>query len=141
MNSSTGTSESTVFPPDLELLGIGPETKIDIRELDRMGRNHNFHVYLYFEEDLAKSSTLQENLQEYADTPGLERPFVRLDAFLKFATESDPLFSRRLEELPLMIKIVAYGKIETDEEGSVTYVKGLMPFLDELDIEDTIQAP
>ncbi len=136
MESPTSTPEGTAFPPDLERLGIVPGAKIDIRELDRMGRRHNFQIFLYFEEDLVRSSTLQEDLREFGDVPDLERPFIRLDAFLKFATESDPLFARRLEELPLVIEVVAYGEMEIGERGLVAYIKGLMPFLDELAVED-----
>jgi len=136
MESPTGTPEGTAFPPDLERLGIVPGAKIDIRELDAMRKRHNFHVYLYFEEDLARDSTLRKDLQEYGDIPDLERPFIRLDAFLRFATESDPLFIRRLDELPLVVEIVAYGNIGLREGKLTPYVKGVMPFLDELAMED-----
>ena len=136
MKSPTGTPEGTSFPQDLERLGIVPGAKIDIRELDKMGKRHNFHIYLYFEESLAKESTLQQNLQEYGDVPDLERPFIRLDAFLRFATESDPLFTQRLDELPLVVEVIAYGEIEAREGKTVAYIKGLMPFLDELMMEE-----
>ncbi len=141
MESPTVTPEGTAFPPDLERLGIVPGAKIDIREFDTIGKRHNFHIYLYFEEDLARDSTLSEDLQEYSDVPDLERPFIRLDAFLRFATESDPLFTRRLDELPLVVEVVAYGDLTTQEGKSVPYVKGVMPFLDELTMEDTPTAP
>ncbi|PKL62554.1 MAG: hypothetical protein CVV31_05455 [Methanomicrobiales archaeon HGW-Methanomicrobiales-2] len=141
MESSTGIPEGTAFPPDLERLGIVPGTKIDIRELDAMGKRHDFHVFLYFEESLARSSTLREDLQEYNDVPDLERPFIRLDAFLRYATESDPLFLRRLDELPLVVEVLAYGEIRTREGVAVPYVKGVMPFLDELTMEDTPTVP
>ncbi len=140
MKSPTGTPEGTTFPPDLEHLGIIPGAKIDIRDLDTMGKRHNFHIYLYFEEDLARDSTLKEDLQEYGDVPDLERPFIRLDAFLRFATESDPLFTRRLDELPLVVEIVAYGEIGIREGKPAPYVKGVMPFLDELAMEDMPDA-
>jgi len=137
MESPTGAPEGTAFPPDLERLGIVTGAKIDIRELDNLGKRHNFQVFLYFEEGLARSSTLRKDLQEYGDVPDLERPFIRLDAFLRFATESDPLFIRRLDELPLVIEVVAYGQIKIQEGGPVPYVKGVMPFLDELTMEET----
>ncbi len=137
MESPTGIPEGTTFPPDLERLGIAPGTKIDIRDLDTMGKRHNFHVFLYFEEDLARDSTLHKDLQEYSDVPDLERPFIRLDAFLRFAAESDPLFTRRLDELPLVVEVVAYGELTTQEGKPMPYVKGVMPFLDELAMEDT----
>lgn len=136
MESPTGIPEGTTFPPDLERLGIAPGAKIDIRDLDTMGKRHNFHVFLYFEEDLARSSTLREDLQEYSDVPDLERPFISLDAFLRFATESDPLFTRRLDELPLVVEVVAYGELRTQEGELGPYVKGVMPFLDELPMEE-----
>ncbi|MDV2481793.1 hypothetical protein F8E02_07190 [Methanoculleus sp. Wushi-C6] len=137
MESPTGTPEGTAFPPDLERLGIAPGAKIDIRDLNTLGKRHNFQVFLYFEEDLARDSTLRKDLQEYEDVPDLERPFIRLEAFLQFAAESDPLFTRRLDELPLVVEIVAYGEITMREGNSVPYVKGVMPFLDELTMEET----
>ncbi|MFA7197727.1 MAG: hypothetical protein WC093_00410 [Methanoculleus sp.] len=137
MESPTGAPEGTAFPPDLERLGIVKGAKIDIRELDRLGKRNNFQVFLYFEEALARSSTLPEDLQEYGDVPDFERPFIRVDAFLQFAAESDPLFTQRLDQLPLVIEVVAYGQIKTQEGRSVPYVKGVMPFLDELTMEET----
>ncbi|SCL75081.1 hypothetical protein L21_0971 [Methanoculleus chikugoensis] len=137
MESPTVTPEGTAFPPDMERLGIVAGAKIDIRDLDAMGRRHNFRVYLYFEEDLAKDSTLREDLQEYRDVPDLDRPFVNLNAFLRFAAEQDPLFTRRLDELPLVIEVTAYGELRTEEGKLVPYVKGLMPFLDELTMEES----
>ncbi|WP_048185704.1 hypothetical protein [Methanoculleus sediminis] len=140
MESPTVTPEGTTFPPELERLGVVAGAKIDIRDLDAMGRRHNFHVFLYFEEDLARDSTLREDLQEYDDVPDLERPFVNLNAFLRYAAEQDPLFTRRLDELPLVIEVVAYGELGTEEGKLIPYVKGLMPFLDELTLEDVQTA-
>ncbi|NLB00347.1 MAG: hypothetical protein GX837_05185, partial [Methanomicrobiales archaeon] len=67
MKNPTVTPEGTAFPPDLEHLGLVTGAKIDIRDLDALGRRHNFHVFLYFERDLARDSTLREDLQEYGD--------------------------------------------------------------------------
>ncbi len=141
MESPTGTPEGAAFPPDLERLGIVPGAKIDIRDLSKLGKRHNFRVFLYFEADLARDSTLREDLQEFEDVPDLERPFIMLDAFLQFATESDPLFTRRLDELPLVVEVVAYGEIRIPEGEPVPYVKGIMPFLDELTMEETPGVP
>ncbi len=137
MAELTGAEESMVFPRDLQSRGIVPGAKVDIRDLDEIRQQHNVEVYLYFEEELARESTLYENLEEYGDVPDFERPFIRLDAFLQFAGESDPLFTQRLEDIPLIIEVIAYGEIV--HEGSdepVPYVKGLMPFLDELTMDD-----
>ncbi|MDD3070040.1 MAG: hypothetical protein PHX88_02445 [Methanoculleus horonobensis] len=140
MESPTVKPEGTAFPPDLERLGIVAGAKIDIRDLDAMGRRHNFQVFLYFEEDLARDSTLQEDLQKYDSVPETERPFVDLNAFLRFAAEQDPLFTRQLDELPLIIEVAAYGEYRTEKGKPRPYVKGLMPFLDELTMEDVQTA-
>lgn len=136
MKSPTVPQEGPAFPEDLVERGIVPGAQIEIRELENLGKRHHFQIYLYFEEDLARESTIQEDLQEYHDVPDLDRPFVRLDAFIRFATESDPLFARRLDELPLIIEIVAYEEVREGEGGSVPSIKGLMPFLDELEVEE-----
>jgi len=136
MESPTVKPEGTAFPPELERLGIIAGAKIDIRDLDKMGRRHNFQVFLYFEEDLARDSTLQEDLQKYIDVPETERPFVDLKAFLRFAGEQDPLFTRQLDDLPLIIEVVAYGEYRKQKGKPGPYVKGLMPFLDELTMEE-----
>jgi hypothetical protein len=127
--------EATAFPPELERLGIAAGTRIDIRDLDALSKHHNFQAYLYFEEDLARGSTLGRDLEDYRHVPEVERPFVNLDEFLRFATGSDPLFSSYLDELPLVIEILACGEIHAEDGEAVAYVKGLMPFLDELDMD------
>jgi hypothetical protein len=130
--------EATAFPPELERLGIAAGTRIDIRDLDALSKHHNFQAYLYFEEDLARGSTLGRDLEDYRHVPEVERPFVNLDEFLRFATGSDPLFSSYLDELPLVIEILACGEIHAEDGEAVAYVKGLMPFLDELDMDDAL---
>ncbi len=127
--------EATAFPPELERLGIAAGARIDIRDLDALSKHHNFQAYLYFEEDLARCSTLGRDLEDYRRVPEVERPFVNLDEFLRFATASDPLFNSYLDELPLVIEILACGEIHAEDGDVVAYVKGLMPFLDELDMD------
>ncbi len=76
------------------------------------------------------------------DVPDFERPFIKLDAFLQFANESDPQFAQRLSDIPLVIEILAYGElVQEGQAGTAPYVKGLMPFLDELEMEDIPVTP
>lgn len=141
MAEPTGAEETTVFPGELQQKGIVPGAKIDIRDLDTVRQQQNLEVYLYFEEELARESTLSENLEEYGDVPDFERPFIRLDAFLQFAGESDPLFTQRLEDVPLIIEVIAYGEIVYEGRNEPTpYMKGLMPFLDEMQMDDVPAA-
>jgi len=137
MTQPAGAHEGTTFPEELQRMGINPGAKIDIRELAEIRNRCDIAVYLYFEEQLARESTLQRDFEDYGDVPEFERPFIRMDAFLEFAGESDPAFNERLDQLPLIIEIVAYGRLDTHAGGgAVPYVKGLMPFLDELAMDE-----
>ena len=40
-----------------------------------------------------------------------------------------------MRELPILIEIVMVGETSTKEGGTVPYIAGLMPFLDELDVD------
>jgi hypothetical protein len=46
-----------------------------------------------------------------------------------------------MDELPLIVEVVAYGETEMGEGNPVAYVKGLMPFLNELAEEVSSSAP
>jgi hypothetical protein len=137
MTQPAGVQEVTSFPEELQQMGVDSGMKIDIRDLAEIRNRCDIAVYLYFEEQLARESTLQRDLEDYGDVPEFERPFIRMDAFLEFAGESDPAFNERLDQLPLIIEIVAYGRLDTRSEGRIVpYVKGLMPFLDELAMDE-----
>lgn len=142
MAEPTGTQESASFPPELERMGVTSGAEIDIRDLDTIREEQQIDIYLYFEEDLARESTLEKDIEEYSDVPDFERPFIRLDRFLQFANESDPQFAHRLSDIPLVIEILAYGELfQEGQAGTTPYVKGLMPFLDELELEDVPATP
>jgi hypothetical protein len=41
-----------------------------------------------------------------------------------------------MREFPLMIEIVTTGEMQSSKDGTATrYITGLMPFLDELDVD------
>jgi len=110
-------------------LGIEPGARIDILELQRLSERYTFRSVIYFEEDMARKGDLEDDDKEYAGVPESDRPFVSVEAFLKFAREYDPYsFDLRLQELPILIEIVGVGTIMEKP-----YVTGLMPFLDELE--------
>jgi hypothetical protein len=55
---------------------------------------------------------------------------------LKFTRENDPSFELTMREFPLMLKIVTVGETRMKDGGkTVPYIAGLMPFLDELDVD------
>ncbi|MBT8507659.1 hypothetical protein AZH53_04400 [Methanomicrobiaceae archaeon CYW5] len=115
-------------------LGIVPGEKEDIRELRSLSKSYGFEAVLYFEKDLAETSTYEADLTTYADDPEDCRPFVLVTSFIKFASESDPSFLGRLEEFPLYVTVLSVGEREVGGK-KLPYVKCLMPFLDEIDFD------
>ncbi|MFA7695372.1 MAG: hypothetical protein WCX63_07545 [Methanoregula sp.] len=127
----------TTIPEKLASIGVERGRTLDIRNLDEIGRDYGIKIYLFFEKNLAASRTLEEVQEEYRDVPEYERPYIRVDRFLRFTKKNDPSFARTLEEFPLMIEIAAVGEIHDPATGSSTpFVTGLMPFLDEFDVDD-----
>ncbi len=117
-------------------LGIASGAKIDIRDLDKTGRRYGINIYLFFEKDLVRTHTIEQVQEEYKGVPEFERPYIRVDRFLAFTKKNDPSFEQTLREFPLMIEIVVIGEMRSaDGSRMVPFVSGLMPFLDELDVD------
>lgn len=117
-------------------LGVMEGRMLDIRMLDEISRTYGIEVFLFFEEDLARSRKLESVLEEFEIFPEFGRPYIRIGSFLRFTRENDPSFEQTLREFPLMVEIVAIG--ETPQPGlgkAIHYITGLMPFLDELDVD------
>lgn len=109
--------------------GLTPGKKVDIRVLEAIARKGDLWIILYFEEDLARSSTYLQDLTSYAANPEHERPFIEIVSFLTFQREMSPVFDDALSTVPLMITIVS---VDEDLDGKPV-VKGILPFLDEMD--------
>lgn len=119
----------------LGALGIFEGRTLDVRFLDEIARTYGVTVTLFFEEDLARTRTLESVQQEFAPIPEFERPYIAVGSFLKFTRENDPSFEQTMREFPLMIEIVTVGETSSKDGKAVPYVAGLMPFLDELDVD------
>src|SRR5512136_2030831 len=120
----------------LQVLGVEKNTRVDIRRLDEISRRYGVAIYLFFEEDLARNRPLETVLSEFGSVPVFERPFISVPDFLRFTKENDPSFEQTLQEYPLMVEIVSSGTALAETGGNnVPVVTGLMPFLDELDVD------
>jgi len=116
-------------------LGVLEGRTLDVRFLDEIARTYGVEVILFFEEDLARTRTLESVREEFAATDEYERPYIAISNFLRFTRENDPSFEQTMREFPLMVEIVTVGETCTTGKGkTVPYVAGLMPFLDELDV-------
>jgi hypothetical protein len=119
----------------LESLGVTRNGTLDIRLLDEISRMYGVEVILFFEEDLARSRTLESVLEEFDIFPEYGRPYITIGSFLRFTRENDPSFEQTMREFPLMIEIVTIGERQSSDPGTtIHYIIGLMPFLDELDV-------
>ena len=117
-------------------LGVTKEGMFDIRMLDEISRTYGIAVFLFFEEDLARTRTLESVLEEFDIFPEYGRPYITIESFLRFTRENDPSFEQTMRELPLLIEVVTIGEMQSPKSGtSVRYISGLMPFLDELDVD------
>lgn len=115
-------------------LSIEKDGMVDLLELKKIHDTYDILAVLYFEKDLALNSTYEKDLEDFAGHDEDMRPFIEVGKFIRFGTENDPTFSSRLSEFPLMIKIVNTGEIESGN-GKKKYIKGLMPFLDDFDVD------
>jgi len=111
-------------------LGLAPGTTVDIRTLVPPERDCSLEVYVYFDPDLARTSTLADDLRDFAPLSDLSRPFMRLYRFLAVMQKRDPGFAARMEAEPLMAEIVELGERE-EYFGCVLhmspFVKVLLP--------------
>ena len=119
----------------LGTIGVTEGRTLDVRFLDEIARTYGVTIMLFFEEDLARTRTFESVQQEFSHAGEFEQPYIAVGRFLKFTRENDPSFEQTMRELPLMIEIVTVGETRTKEGGTVPYLAGLMPFLDELDVD------
>jgi len=126
----------------LQVLGVINNTRMDIRRLEEISRRYGVVVYLFFEEDLARNHPLDAVISEFGSMPVFERPYISVPDFLRFTKENDPSFEQTLQEFPLMVEIVSSGTIlARTDNNAVPVVTGLMPFLDEMDVDAPPPAP
>ena len=120
----------------LQVLGVKEQARVDIRRLDEISRRYGVTIYLFFEEDLARNRPLMTVLQEFEHIPVFERPYISVPDFLRFTRENDPSFEQTLEEFPLNIEIVSVCTLPAGaDRDDLPVITGLMPFLDELDVD------
>ncbi|MDG6257902.1 MAG: hypothetical protein QCH35_09955 [Methanomicrobiaceae archaeon] len=96
----------------VDQLGLAPGRMVDLRTLVPPERDCSLEVYVYFDPDLARHSTLTDDLRDFDMVPDLGRPFMRLIRFLAVMTEHDPGFAARIEAEPFPVEIVEVGKRE-----------------------------
>lgn len=113
----------------MTVANIKPGMVADIRALEQLSFREHCEIIVYFEEDLARDSTYEQDLKEYGTFEEHERPFIKLESFLEFQREMNPLFNEALSQIPLGVTI-----IRVESAGEKLRIIGLLPFLDEMDM-------
>ena len=110
------------------LSDLNPGMVVDIRALEQIAVRELCEIIVYFEEDLARNSSYERDLEEYSQFREDERPFIGIGSFLQFQRDMNPLFDEALKQIPLGVTII---RIDPMQEG--VRIIGLLPFLDEMD--------
>lgn len=134
------TGDYTALPgetPEQKLNGIGivPGATLDVRTLAAVSARYGVAVYLFFVRDLARRLPLEQVIHRYRDAPEDMRPYIRVEAFLRYVGENDPVFAGVMARDPVMVTIVAVGQIAADPAiPPLVYITGEMPYLEEMDL-------
>ncbi len=116
-------------PEELEQFGLAVGMRITLVELKNLQERYGFEAILYFDEDLARNSTLGDDAADFRILPVQARPFMPLAIFLQVMAKHDPEFTVRMQEEPPAVEILETG---TSDSGSgcvqciKPYVKGLL---------------
>ncbi|NMB79818.1 MAG: hypothetical protein GYA23_12075 [Methanomicrobiales archaeon] len=130
-----GTLAGATAEEKLGSLGLVPGRTVDVRTLGRIANTHNVEITLFFEDDLARNRTFESVKEEFGNFSEYERPYINVTSFLQFTRENGPSFEATMEAFPLMIEIVKTGeKLAEKDHKPVLFATGLMPFLDEFDV-------
>ena len=135
---SLDTVKGANFEEKMTSLSIAVGKPTDVMELIKIKRLYGIEVVLYFEPELADNSTYEKDLADFADDDEFERPFIAAEKFGELGKENDPTFESRLKEFPLMVTVHSFGERKTESGTPVKYIKALMPFLDEFDVNKDI---
>ncbi|HJJ27920.1 MAG TPA: hypothetical protein O0X70_00835 [Methanocorpusculum sp.] len=116
-----------------------PGDEVDLLALRELRIRSKINVYLYMDEEIAKTSTLEEDLKKYRLTDPDLRPVLEIEEFLKNMQKTMKQImgaSADIEEMlknqPLKATVLSAGTINT-AVGIRPYLKCILPFLDEME--------
>ena len=90
-------------------LGITEGGEADLLALRTIALDHDVEVWVYFDEEVARTSTVEADLVAFEMVPEPDRPFMELRRFFAFMESMEPGFSAALEEKPILAGVVAVG--------------------------------
>lgn len=121
----------------MELPKIGE--RIDVLVLRELRRTERISIYLYMDEEIARTSDLAADLAKYRLVDPDYRPVMEIEEWFKTMQKQMRRIAganARVEEMfaaePLNAEILETGEIQTPA-GPRTYLKTLLPYLDEME--------
>ena len=123
-----------------------PGETVDLLVLRDLRIREKINVYLYMDEEIAKTSTVEEDIKKYRFTDMDFRPVLEIEDWFKNMQKQMKQIAgpsanveQMLKELPLSAEILDTGVLETPV-GLRPYLKCLLPFLDEMEEIEVRQA-
>ena len=123
-----------------------PGDTVDLLTLRDLRAREKINVYLYMDEEIAKNSTVEEDIKKYRFTDMDFRPVLEIEDWFKNMQKQmkqivgpSANVEQMLKEQPLSAEIIDTGVLETPV-GLRPYLKCLLPFLDEMEEIEVRQA-
>mgnify|MGYP006980734802 FL=1 len=98
-------------PEELGTVDLAAGMRLPLDRLKELQERHGFETILYFDEDLARNSTLDADYSDFRIVPMQARPFMPLTLFLKTAAEREE-FARQMQEEPPVVEVLEIGTID-----------------------------
>ncbi len=116
-------------PEELGSIGLAVGVRLGLGRLKDLQECHGFETILYFDEDLARNSTLDADHADFRIVPVQARPFMPLAVFLRVMAEWEPEFAGQMRRESPGVEVLETGTINR-YSGCVLctrqYVKGLL---------------
>lgn len=116
-----------------------PGDRIDVLVLRELRRTDRINIYLYMDEEIAKTSDLSADLVKYRLVDPDYRPVLEIEEWFKSMQKQMRQIAganARVEEMfaeePLNAEILESGEMQT-AAGPRLYLKALLPYLDEME--------
>ena len=123
-----------------------PGENVDLLVLRDLRIREKINVYLYMDAEIAKTSTVEEDIKKYRFTDMDFRPVLEIEDWFKNMQKQMKQIAgpsanveQMLKEQPLSAEILDTGVLETPV-GLRPYLKCLLPFLDEMEEIEVRQA-
>ena len=123
-----------------------PGKHIDLLELRDIRQRERINVYLYMDEEIAKTSNVTDDVDKYRMVDPDYRPVLEIEDWLKNMRKHMKQIEgpganveKMLKEHPLIAEILETGTMQT-AVGPRGYIKALLPYLDEMEEMEVREA-